>query len=396
MAVIIQSDPYQSLMRKIGYSVGLENLLRNVKDLTQLYASERGISYASWLSLVQGKWKRKNATEHFANFYGSINLLRVIGNNVQPLNTLDALSILYRHFGSGDAKFETAARIILTQCILESDGEIFLNSLAARFDPDQLKTLLEELIGYKRSQIAKVFTSRPLQQKIFGIIDIKAQSQKATGESAAKSRFPVRTEPLSASGTRTTPLSGELDNTVVIPEDYLRKVPQTRKGWAKDLLLTEKDELTQAGSGLLAALQEIGLKPSNNAFVFWPYSHDLLALRIDPKVIGAPALTSWSVLCAIAKGTQNVEPEEYRSNGGYGEVLDTLQGFQKLYKEANATLQSLRHQLPLYVAQPALVGFACANGQPIPPLSQVLDAETRKPKRRVNFVNIRGTEGGIS
>src|SRR5262245_48238443 len=103
MAVIIQDDPYKLLMRKIGYSVGLENLLRNAKDLTQLYVSEKGISYGAWQSLIQGTWKRKNAAEHFANFYASINLLRVNGTNVQALSALDALSIVYRSLNGDHA-----------------------------------------------------------------------------------------------------------------------------------------------------------------------------------------------------------------------------------------------------------------------------------------------------
>src|SRR4051812_21312380 len=128
MAVTAQADnPYQALIRKIGFSVGLEKLLERVRALVDLYDTNRGISRASFSELVEVKFKRKaEAVFHFAHFYNALNLIKFYGRELLPLYQLDSLAILKRLVGSDSRKYEDAVAVILTQALIEADGDIFL------------------------------------------------------------------------------------------------------------------------------------------------------------------------------------------------------------------------------------------------------------------------------
>jgi len=104
----------------------------------------------------------------------------------------------------------------------------------------------------------------------------------------------------------------------------------------------------------------------------------------------------WQIICATAKGLTGAEVGTFSAKAQYKEVLELLVHFQKLYKDGNVDKGSIRHQLPLYLAQPCLAAVACAAGETIPPLPEILEGEFKKPKRKVNLVNIRGTEGGLA
>src|SRR6266480_5213725 len=177
MAVIVQADPYQSLIRKIGYSVGLENLVERVKKLVGLYVRDRAVGAGAFRDLVEKDFRRKNAAEHFANFYGTLNLVRVIVRDhsgglpnhvkrpgvpkaLEPMYQLDSLSILRRLFVSDDAKFDKALKVVLTQCIVEADGDVFLNALLSDFQLDEMKARLESMVHTKRRLLRSVIRTK--------------------------------------------------------------------------------------------------------------------------------------------------------------------------------------------------------------------------------------------
>lgn len=401
MAAIVQDDPYQSLIRKIGYSVGLENMLDRVISLTNLYVEQRGLSTATFRDLVENRFKRTNATEHFAEFYGALNLTKLSGVGIYPLHNLETLSILRRFLANNEPTFLSATKFILTQAILEADGDIFLNALAAEFKVPVFKTLIEEMVRKKRQLIANVIKSPGASKIIYSIIDIKTQpSQKSNKigelERDIVSRFGKRTEPL-AGFKRTTPLSDKLDEQITVPDDYLRKVPVTRKRWAEDLDLFENGQRTIKGDSLLHVMDKhLYSKQDTECYILWPYSKDLLKLQLQPKDIGAPSISPWLLLCTIAEGISGVEVSPYGENKDYTQIIDLLQEFHKLYREGNTNLGRIRHQLPLYIAEPCIAALYSANLESIPPLTQIIDAETRKYVRRIHKIFITGTEGGIS
>ena len=103
MVATIRDDPYLCLMRKIGYSVGLETLPDRVIELTNLYVEQRELNYALFRDLVTIKFQRNNerSIKEFANVYGSLNLLKLYGKKLRVLPNLDTLSILRQHFTDG-------------------------------------------------------------------------------------------------------------------------------------------------------------------------------------------------------------------------------------------------------------------------------------------------------
>ncbi|MFC2006550.1 hypothetical protein ACFLUQ_00040 [Chloroflexota bacterium] len=416
MVDIVQVDPYQCLIRKIGYSVGLEHLLERVVRLVELYAEQRGLSLAAFRDLVENEFRRKNATEHFADVYGTLRLVKFVGTKEQsstklksaqvlrgellPLHNLETLSILRRYFKGNNTFFLTATKTVLTQAILEADGDVFLNGLASDFESNSFRPMLINMIKKKRELIRNVIKSPGALKKVYSIIDIKTQpSQKGRGsqetEEEATSKFAVRKEPLDVV-KRTTSLSDGINEEVEVPDDYLRKVPATRKSWAEDLDLFENGHKNAKGIHLLEVLDKsLRVKQETGSYVLWPYSNDLAKLQIKPKDIEAPDMSPWVLLCAIAQGVRNNEMEAFDETRDYSEVIAQLKEFHRLYREGSTTYSSIRHQLPLYVAEPCIVAVSSANAQGIPPLPAIIEAETRRPFRRINRIVISGTEGGI-
>ncbi len=400
MAAIVPDDPYQCLMRKIGYSVGLENLVNRVRALTDLYVAERRLSYAAFQQLVETSYGRPRATQDFADFYGQLHLLQVAWKTAYPLYTLDALSILRRFLANDEALFGSASKVVLLHAVLEADGDIFLNALAAEFDASRFKILGESMISKKRESIRNVIQSQALLKKIYKIIDIQSQPSNRgnprSNSTNGQSRFEKRTDPLDNLQKRNTPLRVKLDDTIDISSDVLRKIPRTRKAWAEDLGLFDKRGITANGRNLLKALDDLGLKQDSGCYICWPYSSELAKIRIDPKEIGAVGYMPWELLGTIAKGIDNVRVAAFEDTRDYTEIIHLLKDFHKLYQEGNVERGGIRFQLPLYIAQPCLVSLFGAKSQDIPPLPEIIDAEIKREIRRVERVIIRETEGGIS
>lgn len=401
MAAIVPDNPYQCLMRKIGYSVGLENLLERAQALTDLYVAQRRLSYTAFQDLVENSYGRRGATQDFADFYGQLHLLQVAWKTAYPLYTLDTLSILRRYLANDEAAFSSAAKVVLLHSIIEADGDIFLNAFAAEFDAKRFKILAENMISKKRQSIRRVIQSPAMLREIDRIIDIQSQPSNRgnrRGESAdGESKFKKRTEALDTSQKRTKPLADELDNPIVISDDVLKKIPRTRKAWAEDFGLFYKSDITEKGQNLLNVLDnDLSLKQDSGCYVCWPYSSDLAKIRIEPEKIGATRYSPWDLLVAAARGIGNVEVKTFNGKGDYSEIIALLKDFYRLYQEANVERGSIRLQLPLYIAQPCLVGLFSAKCEDIPPLPEIIDAEVKKEVRRVERVAIRETEGGIT
>ena len=191
MAAIIQADLYQTLSRKIGYSVGLEELIDRVLKLVALYVTDRGLSFAAFSHLVEVGFGRRKAVEHFANFYGTINLVRFIGRRgygipqgrshksahgrIEPLYQLDSLAILHRLLGSDDAKYRTAVESVLTQCLVEADGDIFLNGLLSDFNKAGFRRLLEQMVDEKDNRLEQAFRNPAVLANVRRHVYIKNQ-----------------------------------------------------------------------------------------------------------------------------------------------------------------------------------------------------------------------------
>lgn len=400
MAVITQDNPYKVLIRKIGYSVGLEDLLWRVTKLTNLYVENRGLSLAMFADLVNNNFSRQTDPRHFADFYGTLNLVRVIRRSLDVLYVLDTLSILRRLFTNDDKRFTSALVTVLTQSILEADGDIFLNALEVDFEAPKVKLQLEKMIYGKRDLITRhAIKSLDLIEDIYRIIDIESfePKQKSVNNNLKKesSRFEVRRTPLD-DDKRITSLSAAQENVVHISDDYLRKAPPRRKKWAEDLELFSGNEKTLKGQNLLNTLGgKLRFKQSSDYYTFWPYSHDLAKIQIKPEDIDFQYMNAWDLLCSIGEATSSVTVLPCDDEENHKELIDLLHYFYELYREGNVVQGKIRHQLPIYIAEPCLVSYCVANSRNIPDLPNILNIEGKKPFRRIQRIIIRGTEGAI-
>jgi hypothetical protein len=420
MAVIAQADPLDRLVRKIGYSVGLEDLVDRVRQLVALYARDGAITATAFRDLVEKGFGRKNAVEHFANFYSQLNLVRAvtwehagglpnqqkavtIPKTLEPLYQLDSLLILRRMFPTDDTKYSTSLRVVLTQSIIEEDGDIFLNALLSDFQIPEIKARIESMIRTKRRLLSGVIRNPSVMSKINRIVNIKNESSRDAGdrkEIEPVGRFGKRTGSLS-SGRRTQSLTSTPSDEILIPDDYLEKAKRTRGGWSEDLGLSRDGIRSDAGSRLIAELQqrrargtivsEIEGRPTA---IFWGYKSDLERLRIDPKKMNAAEWEAWDLLGAIAIASWPAPLPPETKPPDADEVFRLLKSAFDLYR-GSSTKGLIRNSLPLYVAEPVLAGWCVAEMRPLPDLEAILENEFNKKARRVQRMIIRGTSGAL-
>jgi hypothetical protein len=171
MVATIHRDPYRLLVRKIGYSVGLEHTLQRVGDLADLYAQEKTITSASLSGLIKGRWNLK--TQHIIDLFNELDLVRSEANTIFVLPTLDALGILRLELGDED--FEVALKAVLLFSILSNDGDIFLNCLSARFEREAVRARLIDMVEVKRARAKRALHTPRAISKIDRMIVIETQ-----------------------------------------------------------------------------------------------------------------------------------------------------------------------------------------------------------------------------
>lgn len=392
MAVIAQSNPYQGLSRKIGYSVGLENVVRNATMLVDAWSSKaRTFKISDWNALVrEGFGRNESAAEHIANFFTSLNLIKVFGNEVHALYGLDALLMLRARYADREDLFQCAVRLVLLQLIVEADGDIFLNCLHARFDRDVARDEIAQMVSEKWSAVRSNIANVQAQDRLWDVIAIRSLPAGPAKESSTGGPFARRTQPLKVSALRQSAKT----RTVEVHDSYLDKVLPTRKGWAKDLHLVDQDDLTPSGAALLDNLRSIGIA-GDGAYRFWPYQHDLAKLRLSATDLGAKAVTAWELLQQLIRsygGLLDPSLDEDKCS----EVAVLLKELHALYKAASPAQGSIRHQLPIYVAKPVVGAIYLAERRPLIDLPACIEHEIHKESgRRFDVTNVRGTEGAL-
>ncbi len=405
MVAIVQSNPYACLSRKIGYSVGLEFLLRNVKCLAEQYADKKELTLSDWVSMVKDTFGRregkKPAWVDIANFFSALNLIRIIGNELHVLYGLEALSIIRRFLGDQESAWEPALRIALLEFVMEADGDVFTNCLASEFERESSRTRIASMVQCKWNAVSGVIINPGAQDRIWDLVSIRTQSVTGSPsghkETANRNPFARRTEALQST-PRLNVFGSKKERIVEVQDSYLDKVLPTRKGWAKDFCLVTDAGLSEEGRKLLGNLAELGMATASGAFVFWPYRNELSMLRIDYCDIAATEITGWSLLKALvgAYGGETREGMPEMSNEEEDRYFEIIRRAYQLYRQGSAKRGSIRHQIPLYVLKPVLAAICFAQQTPFYDLTGFIDKEVRSAGRRFDLTNIRGTEGGLS
>lgn len=365
MADTARFDQFQIFMRKIGYSVGLEDTFARLRDLATVYLHEEQITLGDWQELVTKTWGLK--TFHIGDVFGALGVIKASKTRLDILPGLDLLAL--SRFDLPDQQADKAQALALLTLIIEHDGEIFLNCLAADFEPEQVKARLHELIEYKRRKLFEMFRTPDVQVEIARIVGIERQAKNKGGGSPAKSLSEQRRrEPLT---NRTGSLSSPGIPTVEISDDYLKKVPPRRRDWAVSLELWDsKRGLLPNGDALFSALDQLGLRLPGGAVVVWPFEHEISRLRLSPTELEGRVIQFWDLVKLAIAGTGG------KLGGDGPDALESTRSVLRAqiaeFRRLNRPKAMLRREYPYTVALPAISGNFVARGLPVPDLPDLL------------------------
>jgi hypothetical protein len=390
MVGIARADDYGSLMRRIGYSVGLEKLRERFSELVDLYVDRRKFDTADYIELAAEKWqvesglreRKKKRAEHMADVYSALGLFSLSQLQVQPLAGLDVAAIV-TDLASTPATREQAKDAALLHLIIDADGDIFLNVLQCGFEETCSSERLRSLVQHKRERLTSLFPQRDIRERILNQVDFKVQG----GGAEAKDNRPFFEQRVYAFA----PPSGD---SVEISVDLVDKATKTRRKWAENLGLWT-DALTTRGQNLIDAIRKLGVSLEDGTIVIWPYEHTLMTLRILPDKLGVTPPSRWDVVTATTASFLNARLSDDASEAARDRAVDLCREIFTRYKAADTLRSKIRAQVPLYVLEPVFAIHCAAETGIISPLPAIIEEERRDPRRRLQLTPIRGADGGI-
>jgi hypothetical protein len=390
MEGIALSDSFDFLIRKIGWSVGLENTLERVLDLVELYISTNSITATGWRALIHDKWELKQ--ENITDFFVSLGLLIRQQSNFLPGELLDGLATASL-LTTPECDPRKAVAYGLLQSIIEQDGDIFLNCLSAEFRRDQVVENLHCMIEYKRACVLKVAKHVRVRERVLRAINIDYQPTNK-GSAGGGDKIRDLGAGLKELNRSQGPFSKkDVGDQIVISDDYLRKAPGRRKGWAQSVGLVGTDGgLTTEGQLFLEEFENRGHSPSPNMFCVWPTETQLQYARIDPSKLGVQASSSWQLCEATFFGLAPKLKTKKYSKETHEETIQLLRNIFDGYQSLNQSRSMLRRELPIGVAFRAVLGISYAENSDIPSVPTVIENESLDG-RRIELRRSRTVEG---
>jgi hypothetical protein len=386
MVATVLRDPFASLIRKIGYSVGLENTRERLGDLVELYVADRQITTSSWLELVTEKWNIK--PKNIADVFASLNVLSVHQGAVDVLFGLDGLGVT--RLLLGEAAFPEAADAIFCLLLIAADADVFLNCLAVDFEPERVREILLKMIASKRELAHEAIRLSGLREKVDRVINIEAQRTNRGSSSSGKGvNLLTRTQPLTDTPG---PLARQTDAEPTISDDYLRKVPPKRRDWARSIGLFGRAEKKSRGDRLLHELNAKGVRNGDGSYGFWPFEPELMALHLTPSTAPWPTVT-FEELCQIVERVfaPSAEHSPVASDDIQFEMFSAA--FTE-YKSLNVPKAALRGELPLRVAWLFQLGWNVTQPTRLS-LARLLDEDQMSLRHRVETRSSRSHEGAL-
>jgi hypothetical protein len=366
-----QAADFAIFMRKIGYSVGLEDLVSRAGDFGRAYAADESFRYADWVRLVRESWNLKS--EHVADVFASLRIVRIINRDPIPGPIGEALGILARRLDG--ERYERAVRFLILLAVIYHDGDIFLNALASSFRREEFRGSLLQAIRAKRETLFSVFGSYQEKEAVFHAVAIDRQrtnrgsSGGKTLDSLAKGR------PLS-DRTRSLGLPQKLDLTRLDEpsEDYLDKVLVTRRGWA-DALGLYNDALTDRGIGLLSRLRESGFGHGAGPFLVWPTAFEIARARFNLGTFSEiPIKSTLDFMQAVAEGLRDRAQKAAIGSPTGKSFVSYVAAVYDDFRSLSQNRSMIRNELPLEVLGATWYAEGEANGTVMALEQSLLDA----------------------
>lgn len=377
----VRSKDFSVFIRKIGYSVGLEQTLERLKDFARLYGGQDTLSYADISRLLHAPkpmgWGLDQNNEHILDVLRSLGVIDVRRGEVAVLEVGDALGMLIRLQGDGDS-FRNSAKFVFAYCLALADGDIFFNALAAYFDPEEFSVRLRRMIEFKWGVLEEYYSSSHQRAAIYSEINVETQANNP----GSRGRGNLGSVPDPA---RLRQVRGALDRRIIRPElkisdSYLAKALPRRKAWAISLgLASESGVPTSEGERLLNALVE-SKYCGPSCIAMWPLQHELGSSSFTVlREAEFPVLDSWSFMLLIGRGIGLLKPAD--SNWGEGEVL-LLRQFVQMYRALNTSKSIVRAELPVRVAYLCALGLSIGQSSVVK-YPELIDNEQKSPSPRI-------------
>lgn len=394
MADTLQSKQLDKLVRRIGYSVGLEEPVDRITKLVEIYVQEGDINLALWKKLVKegygrkisddlevAKWagnkktqKKLGAEDHFADFYSELNLIFRRNNQIFPLYGLDILSILRRYYLHSDDKYREAIKSLLLLFFLEADGDIFLNCLLGDFNKIPTEDNLIKMFTTKKNAYLNAFISPYSRNKLLSIFKV---------QTSASQNNPFERRSIAK------------NEEIIIPEDYISKILPSRKGWATQLnLVSDSGALEELGKRLIEFLKRTQIVKDSYA-AFYAYSETHKILFIDEKKHGIIPLDRKEFtrkFFASYFNRDSLTSVEPPATDGTQFIYDLLNQVMEFYRSGNIAKGMLRHQLPFQIIFPIFYIISNLDNLPNYNLETFLAEEQKSLSRKLDVINLRGVE----
>lgn len=342
-----QAADFAIFMRKIGYSVGLENLLARVSDFGRAYGATDSLRYADWMKLVREQWKLRS--DHVGDVFASLRIVRIVNREPIPGPIGEALGILSRRLT--DDEYRGAVRFLTLVSIIGQDGDIFLNALAASFDRAAFAESLVGVIRSKRELLYGIFQHYPEQEAVYNAVAIDRQRTNRGSAGGTSLDALAKGKPL---GVRSAglglPQRTDLMHIEEPSADYIDKVLVTRRGWAEALDLFGPGGLSPDGLGLLSSLRKQGFGQGAGSFLVWPTKFEVSKARFDVATFDALSLKSTLEVFAIVRSGLHAShqqlPDLLASPDG---LADYIAGVYSDFRSLSQNRSMIRNELPLEV-----------------------------------------------
>lgn len=401
MVATVPSDSYSIFMRKIGYSVGLENTLQRVHDLETMYLRKRDVTSASWRELVHGRGNWNLHSDNITDVFSSLRLIQRVAGDVLVLENLDALAMANHLLVSGEGdrcdvgEPDAARSFLLLWAILVNDGEIFVNMLLTGFDDQKIKMSLRQMMLRKRARLATLLRGKGSIARIQRTITIERQERNRGSAGGPRSIESLRrTEPLDRHKRRNLRSSG--DASITPSPDYLRKVPPRRRDWARSLDLWDDERgLTNRGKKFIDGLRNTGYIGSDDSFTYWPMDYELERSGFRRDLLGDDTKGLWDCLLDFGAAYAELRPKTF-SRADVDDAVALVGEAVKTFRRHHVRKAMLRREVPTTVVYPAAVACACARQLPIIDLPAAVAEEQRSETRRISLRKSRNTGGALS
>lgn len=374
MVDIVQSNENKLLIRKIGYSVGLESTLDRFLQIVELYVRERQLTDSAWRALVKDGFGRDpRSAKEFENVFGVLGILSISNGRPVPQNLLDAAALLSRHFEGNPGKYRIAASAILLYSLTAADGELFGALLSCNFAKAHFEQKLTEFRRDKLELFFEFYRSQFDREKLHQVIDF----QEIVSMSSANRRNASREGPFAKPAIFQKKGQAVTTFEVSISDDWLKKVPARRQAWAEDLCLLANGNLTRSGEAYLAAMA--ALKPARSreiqSLILLPMDSELRAKHVTTALPQADLIAHADYLEAICSTFQRGPPSPHTLD------LEDLARWQhENYAKADSRFQMLRRELPFTIFALVVLGICAANGQAIGRLQNDIEAKAMQDR----------------